>query len=101
MSRLISATLRIERSCVALAFATGTVLGACADRTEPPPAPILTRPQGGDSLRPGPLFRTCPGDSVGCVPIYAVMCKVEDSTPGKTAGIHYLSPDEEEWCAAN
>jgi hypothetical protein len=83
-----------------LGFATGTALAACADRTEPPPAPILARLQGGDSLRPGPMIKICPGDTVGCVPTYAVMCKVEDSTAGKTGGNRPLSPDAEKWCAA-
>jgi hypothetical protein len=84
-----------------LGFATGSALGACADRTEPPPSTILARPLGGDSLSPGAMNKICGPDAVGCVPTYAVMCKVEDMTPGQTAAIRTLSPDEQEWCAAH
>lgn len=65
-----SAPVRLAARAV-LGFATGSALGACADRTEPPPSPILARPLGGDSLSPGAMIKVCGPDAVGCVPTYA------------------------------
>lgn len=85
-------------------FAVLAALGACADRTGPPPAPILARPLGGDSLSPGPMVTICLPDDVGCVPTYAVACEAEwvgDSTPNSRAAKRPLSPEEQAWCVAH
>ena len=76
------------------------VLSACAAETEPSPAPIVARSLGGDSARPGPMIIICQADDVGCVPTYAVACKLTwmgDST--QRLYIPPLSPREQAWCA--
>jgi hypothetical protein len=90
---------------LATVIITCTSLGACADVTEPapPPAPTLIdiRPPI-VPLYPGVMVRICRPGKVGCVPTYAVPCRVESvgkNGPPVTR-LPQLSPEAEAWCAA-
>lgn len=78
---------------------TMVVLSGCAEQTEPLPAPIVARSLGGDSVQPGPMVIICQADDAGCVPTYAVACKLTwmgDSTQRPV--IPPLSANEQVWC---
>lgn len=73
------------------------LLPACERQTEPLPAPIAARTMGGDSLRPGVNVIVCSADDAGCVPSYAVSCRLPGAAD--STGAAPLSPDQQAWCA--
>ena len=79
-------------------------LGACADRTEPRPSPIVARRLGGDSLEYGAVLRVCRPEDVNCVPVMAVACKLEwmgdSSRAAEAAAAGRLPPAAEAWCGS-
>jgi hypothetical protein len=77
------------------------VFGACTDRTEPTPSPVVVRSLGSDSLRPGPMVIR--SGTPGRLPAYAVACEEQMvgnlEQPLVTAD-RSLPAEAAVWCAA-